>query len=286
MSPETARRVGDFASAVLTFIDESGYPYSVRCRAEPEGDGGLVRVHIPSGVPVAPGPAGLLCHSHDQELWNQQSFTARGRIRRHGGACVFSPESHVEGLGKGGLRGLIRMMLTGRRRADEYLRVRGLSRPAVPWEDLKAIKREVFGAGSAALLGASALYLANAGLGTWLAIEADLPGRPLGPRTGLAPLWDFVFGLGTALSAPLVLLLALVVLNALIQRGGAVRRRAAGDLALLGTGVLVGVLVEPITWRVLHPSGFDPALAAAVVSANLLLPAAIVALSLRARSDR
>lgn len=244
-----------------------------------------MRVHIPPGVPVASGPAGLLCHSHDQEMWNQKSFTARGRIRPHGGVWVFSPESHVEGLGKSGIRGLIRMMLAARRRADEYLRVRGLSRPAVPWGDLKAIKREVFGAGSLTLLGVSVLYLANAGLGTWLAIRLDLPGRPFGLRTGLTPVWDFVLGLGTALSAPLVLLVALVVLNTLIRRQGAIRRRAAAGLALLGTGFLIGMLAEPITWRLLRSSEVDPVLAGVVI-ANLVLPVVIVALSLRARSDR
>lgn len=280
ISTETAGRVVDFATAVVTFIDEGGYPFSLRCRVEPEGEEGLIRLQLPPAIPVVPGPAGLLCHSHDEEMWNQQSFTARGAIHREGDAWVFSPESHTEGLGQGGLPRMIELMLTGRRRADLYLKARGLPRPEVPWKDLQAIKRQVFGRGNAALHQASGLYLITAALGTWVAIRDDLRGRPFGVSSGLAPEWDFIVGLGTALSAPLILLVALIMLNGLVWWGGKAGRKAAGWLAVLGSGFLVGMLAEPITWSVLSPSGFD-LLLAGIVALNLVLPPAIVLLALR-----
>ena len=71
-----------------------------------------------------------------------------------------------------------------------------------------------------ALLAVSVLYLLNAVAGTWLAVRDQLSGRPFGWQTGLAPLSGFVYGPGTALSAPLALLLLLIVLTLLMVRRG------------------------------------------------------------------
>lgn len=128
----------------------------------------------------------------------------------------------------------------------------------------------------------SGAYLANAALGTWLAIRGDLAGRPFGWDLHLTALSNFVFGLGTALSAPLVLLLALVAANLLIGRGEKTRRWAAGAIALLGIGFFFGMLAEPISWEVFDTGSFD-LLPAAVVITNLLLPLAMVILAIRIR---
>jgi len=128
----------------------------------------------------------------------------------------------------------------------------------------------------------SGAYLAVAALGTWVAVRDDLAGRPFGWDLALSPLSNFVFGLGTALSAPLVLLLALVAANLLLGRGQQVRRRAAGVIAFLGTGFEIGMLAEPISRNVLDSFSRDP-LTSVIVSANLLLPVAMVILAVRIR---
>ncbi len=128
----------------------------------------------------------------------------------------------------------------------------------------------------------SGAYLAVAALGTWVAVRDDLAGRPFGWDLPLSPLSNFVFGLGTALSAPLVLLLALVAANLLLGRGQQVRRRAAGVIAFLGTGFEIGMLAEPISRNVLDSFSRDP-LTSVIVSANLLLPLAMVILAVRIR---
>lgn len=128
----------------------------------------------------------------------------------------------------------------------------------------------------------SGTYLATAALGTWLAIRDDLAGQPFGWDTSLTPLASFVFGLGTALSAPLLLLLALVAANLLMRRDGRTGRKAADLIALLGTGFFVGMLAEPITQDILHLGSVD-LLPTAIVIANLLLPLAMVMLAIRIR---
>lgn len=135
---------------------------------------------------------------------------------------------------------------------------------------------------SLALRWVSGAYLAVAALGTWLAIRDDLAGRPFGWELPLTPLANFVFGLGTALSAPLVLLLALVAANLLMGRGEKTRRRAATLIAILSIGFLVGMLAEPITRDLLRPGTVD-LLPAAVVIINLILPLAMVLLAIRIR---
>ncbi|MDP9495593.1 MAG: hypothetical protein M3P87_10180 [Actinomycetota bacterium] len=133
-----------------------------------------------------------------------------------------------------------------------------------------------------ALRSVSGAYMATAAVGTWVAVRDDLAGRPFGWDLHLSPLANFVIGLGTALSAPLGLLLALVWLNVLLGREPKTGRRAAGVIALLGIGLLVGMLAEPITWHLFDAGAVD-LLPAAIIVANLVLPAVLATLALRVR---
>ena len=91
----------------------------------------------------------------------------------------------------------------------------------------------------------SASYLAVGAVGTWVAVRHGLVARPFGWDLGGVPLPGFV--LGTALSAPLPMSLALVVANLLLWRGGPTERRAARMIGLFGIGFTIGMLAEPIT---------------------------------------
>jgi FtsH-binding integral membrane protein len=86
--------------------------------------------------------------------------------------------------------------------------------------------------------------------------------------------WDWVAGLSTALSAPLWVLLAFVATLVVARRRPA-SRGAAGAVIAMGAAFVAGMLVEPITYRVLSPGGFDP-IPAAFVVLNLALPVLIV----------
>jgi hypothetical protein len=140
---ELATHLPTFASAVLTGLDEQGYPFSVRCQAAIDRAAGVLRVQVGPGVPLQPGPAGLLCHRHDQWLWKQKSLLLRGTLEQASDGWRFRPVQLIPGAGIGGLRGLIGFVVGSRRAAARYLAARGLARPRIPWDDINAIKAQV-----------------------------------------------------------------------------------------------------------------------------------------------
>ena len=130
--------------------------------------------------------------------------------------------------------------------------------------------------GGRGLVVATSAYLANAVVATWVAMSNDIPGRPFGFETGLPMAWDFAFGLGTGLSAPLAMLIALAVLTVSVARHQS--RRSIAAIGLFGFCFLVGMLVEPIIWDAIR--GELQLLVTAVVVVNAVLPIVIISLAI------
>jgi hypothetical protein len=142
MRAETRKHLYQFESAVLSGLDEEGYPFSVRCRPYPDASGAeVLRVWIPANTALRSGPASLLCHSHDENLWNLKSFLVRGVLKKDAGGWSFEPGQFIPGVGIGGLPAMIRFFTGSRRNASRYLEKRGLERPSIPWDEINAAKR-------------------------------------------------------------------------------------------------------------------------------------------------
>ncbi len=137
---EIARYLPEFPSAVLSGLDAEGYPYSVRCRPAPGSSTVVPRLVLPTETAIEPGPASLLCHSHDERLWNLRSFLVRGRLEQVGNGRTFVSERFVPGGGIGGPLGTAKAFVGMRRTATRYLHKRGLSRPPIPWDEIEALK--------------------------------------------------------------------------------------------------------------------------------------------------
>lgn len=131
-----------FESAVLNTSDGEGYPYNVRCRPELDRPAGSLRIDLARGTNVQAGPASLLFHSHDEELWNQKIFLLRGRLEETGDGHVFRPEKFIPSMGIGGPLGMVHMVLGVRKAAAAYLKRRNLERPRIPWAEIEALKEE------------------------------------------------------------------------------------------------------------------------------------------------
>lgn len=143
MWDDIVKHLVDFSNAVLTGVDEAGYPFSVRCKPEPDSGEQALHVQMPEYANIQPGPAGLLCHKHDEKLWNLKSFILRGSLEGSVHGWVFHPQRFTPGAGFGGLLGDVRFMLSGRRTAKRYLEKRGLERPNIPWDRVHALWTEV-----------------------------------------------------------------------------------------------------------------------------------------------
>jgi hypothetical protein len=121
------------------------------------------------------------------------------------------------------------------------------------------------------LVQSSILYLIWASIGGVAAILLDRPAQPGGSTSGLPVVQDFLYGMGTAMSPPLLWWLvpqALLTWLAWNQRN---RRSTWGviGLALFGAATFGGALGEPITYELLNPVTFNPFLA--VIQAGMII---------------
>ena len=133
-------QLAGYESAVLNGLDAGGYPYSVRCRPKPDA---ATRTLLLGDVaePLRDGPASLLCHWHDDHLWKQRSFVARGQIAREGDGWRFTPTQLIPGIADSPLASG-RFFFHARGVAAGYLAKRRLPRPVIPWADIIRIKHE------------------------------------------------------------------------------------------------------------------------------------------------
>jgi hypothetical protein len=144
MWPEIVRRLPRFPSAVLTGLDGAGVPVSVRCQPTLHDHAQVLRVLVPDELGLAPGPAGLLCHRHDEQLWGLNSFLLRGTLERTGHGWVFRPRQLVPGMDTTPVSNL-RLLRNGRRTAKRYLAARALRRPTMPWDHYKQLREQASG---------------------------------------------------------------------------------------------------------------------------------------------
>lgn len=122
---------------------------------------------------------------------------------------------------------------------------------------------------------ASILILFSASVGTTLAIRDHLPARFGNILQGNDVVQDFITFNGTALSAPLFLLLCQIVFTVLVFRSGKIGMAGVIGLTVLGVCYTLGQLGEPIFVRTFTMATFD-ATFAAILIANIVFPLMMV----------
>ncbi|HEY2447606.1 MAG TPA: hypothetical protein VGI49_02100 [Mycobacterium sp.] len=137
---EAAKRLGEYQEAVVTALDPAGYPVSIR-QAAPRYDPatGEFTVEWPPGLAVSEGPAVILCHFHDEKLWNIKQLQIKGRLGRRADRWVFlstgfrAPAASQLGI-------FVRLARDMRKTGKRYLDRRGLKQPTVNWRALNALR--------------------------------------------------------------------------------------------------------------------------------------------------
>jgi hypothetical protein len=137
---EAAKWLSKFPEAVVTAVDAEGYPISVRQTALPyDPETGKMSVAWPAGVAVAEGPASVLCHSHDEKVWNIKAIQIKGLLERNAGEWVFVSTAFSPPPGMP--IAFWRLSRNGRAAARRYLDKRGLTAPAVNWDAIDELWR-------------------------------------------------------------------------------------------------------------------------------------------------
>lgn len=116
-----------------------GYPFSLRCHPQPDSAAKMLRMNIPAGIALEPGPASLLWHRHDERLWKLHSFAVRGILLQDEIGWAVRPEAFIPGVGVGGWRSYVRFLINGRRTTQRYLQTCGLERPQLDWVEWRAL---------------------------------------------------------------------------------------------------------------------------------------------------
>jgi hypothetical protein len=131
---EAAKWLNKFDEAVLTVLDTAGYPASVRVDPHPyDGTTGELSVTLPDTLDAAAGPAGFMCHYHNEKLWNLRSMAIKGRLERRSDAWVFVSTSFTAPS----RLAVVSFVWGTRASGQKYLDKRGLARPHMDWAALK-----------------------------------------------------------------------------------------------------------------------------------------------------
>jgi hypothetical protein len=136
------KSLAEYPDTVVTGLDGAGYPFSVRCVPQVDRIKQIIRVQLPTDAGVQQGPAGLLCHSHNEWLWNLKSFFVYGRLEMEQKGWIFRPERMTQGGGTTNPFETIKSMVKAQRTARQYIKKRGLPWPSVPWKAIKALRTE------------------------------------------------------------------------------------------------------------------------------------------------
>jgi hypothetical protein len=140
MWDEIVRQTRHYSSAILTGLDGGGHPFSLRVQPRLDSAAEVVHLTLPPGVEIQPGPASLLYHSLNEQLWNLRSVLLRGRLEADNGQWCFRPVRLVPGMDATNPLAMWRFMMQARRAAKRFLAARGLARPVIPWATINRVK--------------------------------------------------------------------------------------------------------------------------------------------------
>ncbi|MEV5414198.1 pyridoxamine 5'-phosphate oxidase family protein [Thermopolyspora sp. NPDC052614] len=131
-----------YRSAVLSTIDPEGFTSLRRVRLVADPSSGSFLIDLPGTATPHPGPASILCHSHDDTLQKLRTSGCLGHVGVRDGAWTFTPTRFVPGTGDEGPVAMYRAMKGVRRTAARYLAARNLPRPSISWNEFEVIKRQ------------------------------------------------------------------------------------------------------------------------------------------------
>lgn len=126
-----------FSSAVVSGVDAGGYPCSVRCVPMFDDQDQVIRIALVDGAPHVEGPANLLFHKHNDQLWDMKIIQVLGTLEHSADGWVFRPLRLIPDMGMNAWNG-VKTVLHARRTVRQYLAKRGRPYPRIPWDRIRS----------------------------------------------------------------------------------------------------------------------------------------------------
>lgn len=134
MWAEAAKWIAKYQEGVITALDAGGYPVSIRqTQLRYDAQSGTMPVVLPEALGAVAGPANLLCHFHDDELWSLRAIQVSGRLEPHAGGLRFATTKFEPPSPLRQLLGMSRAM-------NAYLARRSLPVPSVDFATVKRMQ--------------------------------------------------------------------------------------------------------------------------------------------------
>lgn len=146
LAGQALAQLAGYPSAVLATRTDDGTPSLRRVHVTGLGAAGRVRLDVPPDEQLREGPASLLAHAHDEELWSLRSVVVTGELIS-ADVWTFRPERIVGG-GDASPVVMLRELGRLRRTAEGYLEKRSLPRPPIAWSSVRALKDDVRAGGT------------------------------------------------------------------------------------------------------------------------------------------
>jgi hypothetical protein len=130
VEPDPSKHLKRFKEGVVNGVDADGRPFSVRQTTLAwDAASGSMPVKVPDVLGPVAGPASLLCHAHDENLWNMRAILVKGKLERRGDGWAFvgtkfDPPSPIA------------LIMAARKSAKNYLEKRGLEWPKVNFDSV------------------------------------------------------------------------------------------------------------------------------------------------------
>jgi hypothetical protein len=94
----------------------------------------------PGNFAITEGPATVLCHYHDEKLWNIATMQIKGRLERRADGWVFASSAFTPPSGL--LLAFWRLAKSNRAAGQRYLDKRGVKPPRVNWDAIRELRRQ------------------------------------------------------------------------------------------------------------------------------------------------
>ncbi|HEV8191723.1 MAG TPA: hypothetical protein VGP82_09600 [Ktedonobacterales bacterium] len=143
-----AALISDYPTGVLSTVEPSGYPASIRCAvAVHAAEQTITFPNLPAFAASWRGKAALLFHRHNARLEGLHQLVIKGELVQVNSVVTFKVNEFVTGTGRqdtdamphaGAPIQMLQFFLLGRRKARAYIAKRGAPWPPIPFHELDA----------------------------------------------------------------------------------------------------------------------------------------------------